>query len=290
MLFFLRNILYPMFSPLGVGLIFLVAGLVFILFLPRRRWGILCLGLGLFWLLLISNRFVSNALLWRLENRYPPLAPSVRLSAQDQNTPGNEEWSVLRTEASLWIVVLGTGYEPTWGHRAANHEASQVFQARLTEGIRLARLLPTARLAICVTGNAAAGTKHRFVQEMLAVYGLKPDWIDQDGDSESMQPGQIAVRIFSSPQNTVDEAKAAADVVRGCCAIVVTSASHMPRAMAAFQALDVYAVPAPCDYRSTLWGTTLLERILPSSRAVCDLSLLHHELSGFLWGKLTGAF
>lgn len=61
--------------------------------------------------------------------------------------------------------------------------------------------------------------------------------------------------------------------------LLVTSAAHMPRALGAFRAAGIDAIPAPTDYRSVQYAGPLLLDILPSAEA---LSMFTSALNEYL--------
>jgi uncharacterized SAM-binding protein YcdF (DUF218 family) len=313
---FLRVFVAPLFTPLTLGFAILAAGMVLLWTAPRQAHGRALASIGLVWMWLASNWFIANAVLWRMETRYRPLEPVYRTGPagdpQNAAAPGQQGETdagqavpsgsscPLRAGAPLaqrlstpvpWIVVLGTGYAPTWGARPQNSEVSHAFLARFTEAVRLWRLMPTARLAVCVTGDMADDrAKQDLVAQLLGICGLTPEFVADAGGvhTSAADSTRVPVFVISSPQNTVGEAKAVAQLVRGCCAVVVTSAAHMPRAMAAFRAQGVEAIAAPCDYITGLWGTGWLARLLPSAQGVDGIDALWYELTGWVRGTLAG--
>jgi uncharacterized SAM-binding protein YcdF (DUF218 family) len=68
--------------------------------------------------------------------------------------------------------------------------------------------------------------------------------------------------------------------------VLVTSASHMPRSMAAFRAVGIEPVAAPCDYTdldpfSSGW-------LLPEARALRNTTRAIHEIVGQVWYRIRG--
>ncbi len=69
--------------------------------------------------------------------------------------------------------------------------------------------------------------------------------------------------------------------------LLVTQASHLPRAVACFRAQGMKVVPAGCDFRSTTlhWEWTTF---LPSAANAHELKQACREWVGLLWYRLTG--
>lgn len=77
--------------------------------------------------------------------------------------------------------------------------------------------------------------------------------------------------------------------------ILVTSASHMPRTMALFDAQGLQATPAPTDYGEALLGTFTeagfqAHSIYPNARALGNSERAVYDCLGLLWLRLVGTF
>lgn len=144
---------------------------------------------------------------------------------------------------------------------------------RLTTFLRLAHRYPDARL---VHAGGAPGAQG-FAQATTAkrvIYGVGID----------------AERIVFSDQsrNTCDDARLAAELVRPRPDerwLLVTSAMHMPRAVACFRAVDWQVTAYPTDYRHTR-AVTSLTFSLTDNLAAIDLAV--HEWIGLLFYRASG--
>ena len=68
---------------------------------------------------------------------------------------------------------------------------------------------------------------------------------------------------------------------------MVTSALHMPRAMAIFRKQGMEPIPAPTDYVVKVReGGVRLGMFIPSAGALEKVGRAIHEYLGLLWGKL----
>lgn len=243
--------LYILVSPLGLVLMVVVAGLV-LMRLDRRRLGgwILVGALGL--LLVFSSEPLARLLLVPLESRYPPL----------ENTEGLEEVE--------WVVVLGS-HASSDSDRPATTRLSGVAALRLIEGIRLHRSLPGTRL-ILSGGAAFAGSPSATVMSRAA--------IDLGAD-----PARLSVH--PGPRNTHEEMIRLRETLDSAPFLLVTSASHMPRAMGLARAQGLNPVPAP-----TVWRTRNQDsdprRFLPSSTGLAMSERALHEYAGLIWAGLRG--
>lgn len=262
MLFWLKKAVSYWLMPLPLCLALMVAGL---LLLRSTRWpraGRRLLVTGVLLLLVLSNKQVGQALLRPLENRYaavPEMAPGAPLPP--------------RLAACRAIVVLGGGHADQAGLSALGQLSSSAL-ARLTEGVRLARLLPDATLVVSGPGMEASAPTHASVLAAATVsLGIDPRRIVQ----------------IDTARDTDDEVQAVKQRLgAGVPFALVTSAWHMPRAVALMRRAGLDPLPCPTDFLSRASG------MRHAGDWGCDLSGLEqstwaiYERLGTLWAKLQG--
>lgn len=187
---------------------------------------------------------IGGALLGRLERQYPPLPTDAPLPAV-QN-----------------IVVLGSGYNPRDDIpvTAALDEAGLV---RIVEGIRLMRRLSATRLIVSGGAEPGQGRPAIGYAELARQLGVS--------DSSLV--------ILDGPRDTAAEARAVVEVLGQSSFILVTSASHMPRAMRLMQRAGAHPIAAPTGQLASVaafrWGD-----LLPNSRGLRRTELALHEYIG----------
>ncbi|MGH8822843.1 MAG: YdcF family protein [Rhodoferax sp.] len=247
-------------QPLAwVALLFAVA----LLCIARRR----ALGLRLGWaalalLLLLGWWPLPDALLRALEVQYPPPVWTA--------SPASPEW---RGYAGL--VVLGGALEPSWVRAGNGQVALNGAAERMTVSVVLMRQHPQLRLLF--TGGE--GDLHTTGE---------PEAVQAREFFESM--GVPAQRmLFESASRTTYENAVLSAALPGVDKtrpwLLVTSAWHMPRALAAFRALGWNVTPYPADYR-TGTRTPWWEYSLAKSPWRWQLAL--HEWVGLLAYRLAG--
>ena len=238
--------------PLPIILILLSAGLV-LLAARRRRLAAAALLLGSVSLLVLSAPPLSEQLLLNLENKYPVL-----------HDPPEAEW----------IIVLGGGsrYEKNMPPASCLGESSLY---RLAEGVRLAKLLPRARLA---TSGGDTADRQISTAELMAQVAV--DWgIDRS-----------RITTLTSPRNTAAEARAAAELIdQKDPVILVTSAFHMRRAKALFQGRGIKVIPAPAGHLVDAGrGDRHIGHQLPGSKYLGFAELALWEHLGLIWARIRG--
>ena len=99
--------------------------------------------------------------------------------------------------------------------------------------------------------------------------------------AKAIEFGVPEKQIWLSPevQNTQQEAQAVAKELPGGTILLVTSAFHMPRARALFEAQGLKVLPFPVDFRVVENETTILD-FLPSAGALERTTSVIRELLG----------
>jgi uncharacterized SAM-binding protein YcdF (DUF218 family) len=261
MFLFLSKLLPIFISPLGLAIILLVAAL-----LLRRatRWARVCLLASLGILLIASNAWIPAMLTRFLEWQYLPLE------------------SYPKTEV---IVVLG------------GSTSSAQYPRQIVE--------------ISGGGNRLLYAAHLYQQGVaphLLLTGGTIDWMSEN-DPLAQDMAKIlgmlgipeeALWIESESRNTYENALFSQKVLaeKGIERIIlVTSAMHMPRAVALFEKQGFDVIPAPADYNITqvgwdrLWDrnlTTQLFNLLPSVANLNSTTSALKEYIGIVVYSLRG--
>jgi uncharacterized SAM-binding protein YcdF (DUF218 family) len=225
-MFLLKKIIGFLLMPVPVCLLLLCLGLLMTA-LKRRRSALLSIGCGLCILLLAGNRAASALLCASLESRYPP-APAVFDAA-----------SAAPFKRCEFIAVLGSGHGDAHG-LAAGQRLSPSARARLMEGLRLALLLPDAKLIVSGPRMTVPG----------AAPGHEPDTHARVLTDAAVELGFNRDRIMEldTARDTAEETSALARIANGKPVALVTSAWHIPRAMRLADRAGLDAIACPSDY------------------------------------------
>jgi uncharacterized SAM-binding protein YcdF (DUF218 family) len=249
------RIVSPFFFPLPVVCEILALGLALLWFTRKQKTGKVLVTLAAALLLLVGNGRISGVLLKSLEQRYRPVAPS-SLPAGPQGSAG--VWSV---------VVLGGGFSSDPLIDTASR-LSQETIARLVEGISLCRELSPCRL-ILSGGPPGQAEAMRSVAMALGVR-------------------QAEIVLESNSRNTEQEGRFIAPTVGKAPFLLVTSASHMPRAMALLMKQGMNPIAAPTDYLAKQAGKPNLGDVFPGYYGLYEASRAVYEYLGLTWERLRG--
>jgi uncharacterized SAM-binding protein YcdF (DUF218 family) len=233
---YLSKILPLFVMPVALVLILLVVALFFVRRgMKRTASGLLLLAVGLLWL--ASTPFVAGRLYHELESRYPPV-PLADVPAGD------------------CIVLLGGSVQAALAPRVAlelNESVDRVYQAaRLYRAGKSPYMVVTA-------GNQPWSTspwdEADLLRDLLMEWGVPKDAIFLEGSSRNTRENAVY-------------SKHIIDSINCQTALLVTSAAHMPRAVAAFRGVGISVVPVSTDVRVTAGGGLSAAALLPDAGAL----------------------
>jgi len=251
-MFLLKKIVSPLFLPLTLSLLLMIAGLIFLWFRKKERMGKILLTFGVLLLALLSYDAVSSRLISPLECRYPAA-------------------SLSEARGAKWIAVLGAGVRAEKGRPAAS-QLSESSLARLVEGIRLQRHLPGCKLIL--SGGAV------FQPEAEAVL--------MAGAARDLGVSEKDIVLDSASRDTEEQAGRIRDIVGRDKFILVTSAAHMPRSMALFKKEHLTPVPAPVGVCTRNRQTLSPDDFYPAAEGLLKSEKAFHEYLGVVWAKIRG--
>ena len=229
----------------------------------RRRW-LIGIALGVFWL--FGNPLLTNelALWWEY-----PISNKITRTGARQN-------AFLPADSTPTVAVLLTGgmvnvsKDVPPGRFLLGREADRAGQALyLYRTGAVYKILISGGSGDLPFGSKPASDEGRMVARFLTVAGVRP--------------GDIVLENRS--RNTHENARFSVNMLRGrfhtdrC--VLVTSASHMRRAVACFRKQNVRVVPFPGVFMSRRRSYGPGEYILPSEQSFADSYYLVREIVGY---------
>ena len=243
------RLLFPVPVICGV----LALGLILLWFTRRQKAGKVLVTIATVLLLLLGNSRVSAVFLRTLEQRYHPIELS--------SLPAAAEGS------GTYIVVLGSGYSPDPGIDL-DSRLSEDGMVRLVEGVRLCRKLAGCKLILSGGPPAMAQTMGKIALSL----GIP----------------QQEIILEEHSLNTEQEARFIKPTVGTTPFVLVTSASHMPRAMDLFRSLGMRPIAAPTDYLAKPSYRLVPDDIYPGYYGLYEITRTVYEYLGIEWEKLLG--
>ncbi len=253
------------FSPLGILVFLMSAGIILSLFRRLRPKGLRFLtSAGILFLIFLFSP-LAQYLMLELERPFPPLLKPPK------SPPVNR------------IVVLSGYAEKIPGIPITSNVSVQTIGS-LSEGLRLYRLIPGAKLitsggVVRKGDQSVAASMAEFLQQM----GTPAEDLMVEGNSRNTYENLVEVKkiVGSSPF------------------ILVAQACDLKRAVAVATKLQMHPIPAP----ACLWaaqhhlpGISLREKIFdffsrftrPSIINLSRLQWAYHEYAGLVWYRIKG--
>ena len=220
-----------------------------------RRLGRVVLALSMLFLYLLSIAPTADLLEGPLESRHQPLSPE-------------------RVPRIGTLVVLSCGASAT-KDLPLSSRLTESSTKRVLEAVRLYNLMDQPTIVISGgSGNPFVEVSEAALMRELLLTLRVPD---------------RRIVIEDKSDNTFENAARVKGMTLKPPLILITSASHMDRAMRVFKGLGMTPLPAPCDYRAR-WSIDDPLRFLPSTGALTVSTGAIYEYLGIFWYRLTGKF
>lgn len=252
MLFTLKKVIGGLLLPLPFLLLLMAIALFLLWFSRWQKTGKIILSSAWLILLLISFQPVADRLLKPIEQSYPTWNGGQKVD---------------------YIVVLGGGYtwNPDWapGSNLINNSLP-----RLVEGVRQWRENPGSKMIF--TGYASHGNPVSTAEAGARV-------------AESLGVPRAAIMTLDKPQDTEEEAQQVKLAIGDRPFLLVTSASHMPRAMNFFHAQGLAPIPAPANQMAITSALNWWDRYIPAPIYLSHSDRAWYESLGRVWQWLKGS-
>lgn len=251
MLFILKKIIGGLLLPLPFLLLVIGAAILLLWFSRWQKTGKALLTAGWLILLLLSLQPVADRMLKSIEDTYPTWRGGEKVN---------------------YIVVLGGGYtwNPDW---APSSNLINNSLPRVTEGVRLWQANPGAK--IIFTGARAMTNPVSTAEAGARV-------------AESIGVPRSDIITLDTPKDTEEEAEAVAQAIGQQPFLLVTSASHLPRAMIFFRNAGLNPLPAPANQMAIDSPLNPWERMIPSPLWLTHSDRVGYETLGRVWQWLKG--
>jgi len=237
---YLSKILPLFVMPLGVVFFLLLLALIF---LRRNKLrtaaGLLVLGFLVLWT--ASTPFVAGQVYRHIESRYPPVL------MEDIPVRG-------------CMIVLGGALGAPLPPRVDVDMSDAVDRVYKTAALYRAGKAP---LVVVTGGNQPWSESHvaeaDLIRDLLMEWGVPKQAIFLEGSSRNTRENALYSKNILDSISCSD-------------ALLVTSAAHMPRAVAAFHSVGVQVTPVSTDVRAVRDGLPALADFLPSTGALAMTS------------------
>lgn len=242
--FYLKKFISFFVEPFGLGLTLIFIG-IFFLYKQKQSRAKLFLLLGSFIFLLFSYPPFSNFLVANLENQY-----------QKYDYKENVEY----------IHVLGNGHN-TDKTQPISSQISDAGVKRVLEGIIIYKKIPNSKLIFTGFKGDTDTSIAQMNSKLAMALGVRGEDIITNDEAKDTKEEAIFTKSILNKQAFV----------------LVTSATHMPRAMMLFKSLGMNPIAAPTNFYKRDMDTYLKA---PNIHAFNVSVIAMHEYIGILWAKI----
>ena len=248
-MFELKKVVSSLLMPLPAMLIIGFLGLMLIMFTRKQKTGCFVVLFSFIGIFLISFQPVASRLLAPIERQYTGFLP---------------------VDKSIdYIMVLGSGHVVD-DQIPPTSELSRTALMRLAEGIRIMRIYPGSKLILSgYSGGSEVSNARMMAKVALALGVSKSDII-----------------LLETAKDTWEEARQAAAFVQRKELVLVTSASHMERALNEFHAAGMQPYPAPTNYLAQNEIHQFWSKYTPKAIYLEQTERYWHETLGKAWQSL----
>jgi uncharacterized SAM-binding protein YcdF (DUF218 family) len=190
-----------------------------------------CIAVGSLMLLLVT--LIAAAIAWT------PL-PYLLLRPLESHYPVFDPQRLDRTKSVRGIILLGGGVNASRGDQP-NGPIFTSAGARLFAVLELARLFPDARILLSggvpdLLANNKSYSEAGLTRDLLIRYGIAAERVIlEERSRDTFENARESERLFAAAEDHW---------------LLVTSAAHMPRAMAAFGKRAAQLIPCCADYKT----------------------------------------
>ncbi len=254
--FFISKLVDYLFLPPGTFIILLILAYVFFRMKKTRLFQVF-LVVSIVLLYLASIEPVKDALLFPLENRYPPY----HVVSTGPGTP----------RKAGYICILGGGISVSSPEEGGRGSPSGGALKRMVYGRRIAAEtgLPVILAGGIVFRNSGSMPEADVMKGFLIALGMDETRLLTEDRSRNTWENAVFVKERYQPDTI----------------ILVTSAFHMPRSVYAFSMQGIDCIPAPTDYRTNR-GPYSIRSFLPTMGALEGVHTALKEYIGLLYYTL----
>lgn len=216
----------------------------------RRRTGMGLVAISVGTLWILATTPVADGLIRAVETDAPPF-------------PG---------DSVDFVLVLGGGHvtDPAVPLSA---QLSAPTLYRLVEGVAIATAQPWSRLVLSGWGGADPRSNADAYRDLAAALGFP----------------ETRMVLDPRPRDTRQEAELMVPLLQGHRFALVTSATHMDRALALFRARGLDPIPAPTGHLAREPQALSLTWFVPHEANLARVRIAWYEILGRAWASLIGA-
>ena len=248
-MFELKKLIATLLMPLPALLIIGVIGLLVLWFSRKTKLASGIIAFSFLGIFAVSFQPVSTSLLRPLEQEHRAFVGS--------------------SKPIDFIMVLGNGHviDKTF---PITSELSRTALMRLAEGIRIYRMYPGSKMILSGYSGGTTISHARMLAKVALALGVS----------------KSDILLLETAKDTWEEARQAAVFVKQKELVLVTSASHMKRALNEFHSAGLKPYPAPTNYLAQDEVHQFWNKYMPKAIYLEQTERYWHETLGRLWQAL----
>jgi len=254
MLFLAKKWIGGLLMPLPLFLILFFVALLLLFFTQKQKMAKCLLVISFVFIFLLSSMPVSERIAHHIERKHLPIL--------QHNTAQNFDY----------ILLLGSGgiADPSL---PINSQLSAIANSRFLEALRLFQANPKATLVVSGANFGDIKSHAQMMREMAIVMGI---------------PGN-KIKVLDNNLDTDDEAEKMSEMIRGKKSVLVTSATHMDRALNLFYKYGTAPTAAPSNYLAkNRLGETPSYYYIPNAYHLNKSKVAWHEYIGAVQNWVKG--
>ena len=244
--FYIKKFITFFIEPYGILLSLLLIGIIF-LFRSKIKLAKYVFLINIFLMIIFAYPPFSNLLVSQLENRYSKIDYTSIKNAKYIHVLANGH--VIDNAQPLSSLITDAGTK------------------RVLEGVILYKHIKDAKLIFTGYANKTNISNAKMNAKLAMALGVS---------KKDIILGELA-------KDTEEEAKFAKQIVSDENFILVTSATHMHRALEVFKKYGLTPTPAPTDFYKNKISTYFQ---LPTITSLRETQIVIHEFIGILWYKI----
>lgn len=235
--------------PLPALLLLGFFGLLIICFTQKKAIGSLAVFVSLTLIALVSFQPFTSTLLMTLERQHGRFLPT--------------------QQPVDYVMVLGHSHVID-GEIPPTSELSRTALMRLAEGIRIHLMYPTSKLILSGYDGGYEVSHARTLARVAMAMGVE----------------KKSILLLETAKDTWEEAFQAATVIGNDNLVLVTSASHMDRALYEFKNAGLNPIPAPTNFLAQKEIKLPWVKYSPRAQYLEQFEKYWHETLGQAWQRL----
>ncbi len=256
-MFFFKKIFSRFFFPVPLTLIIFISTFLFLISNRKKKWAILLLSIGIGFYTAVSLPFLPDLLLSNLESSY-------KSHCINSNSSISKDIK--------YVVILGGGH--TFDQNLPlTSQLSRASIIRLMEGIRIYKKFSGIRMVLSGGGKGIDDTDAFLMAELAKELDVKPRDIIMETKS----------------RDTKDQVIYLKKIIKDSPFFLVTSASHMKRAMCMFLKEGMKPLPIPTDHQVKIskYRKAIYE-YFPRAENLYKMERAIYEYLGLIWAYIRG--